>query len=105
MGGNGEVRTMRDEPPGFREFVAGRSPALLRTAGLLTGDPQLAEDLLQTALARTWPHWERIADGYPDAYVRRVMVRAQGTWWRLGRRGETAVADLAEGADSRPAGA
>jgi hypothetical protein len=38
------------EPDGFREFVAVRSPALLRTAWMLTGDVQLAEDLLQTAL-------------------------------------------------------
>ena len=35
---------------GFDEFVATRSPALLRTAYLLTGDHGLAEDLLQTAL-------------------------------------------------------
>ena len=36
---------------GFEEFVAARSPALLRTAWLLTGDDGLAEDLVQTALA------------------------------------------------------
>ena len=54
------------EPQGFREFVEARSPALLRTAWMLTGDAALAEDLLQTALARTWPHWSRVADGgYP----------------------------------------
>ncbi len=34
----------------FRDFVAVRSRALLRTAYLLTGDHHLAEDLLQTAL-------------------------------------------------------
>ena len=39
---------------GFDEFVATRSPALLRTAYLLTGDHGLAEDLLQTALAKCW---------------------------------------------------
>ncbi len=34
----------------FREFVAARTPALLRTAYLLVGgDWALAEDLLQTA--------------------------------------------------------
>ena len=37
---------------GFDEFVAARSSALLRTAYLLTGDHALAEDLLQTALAK-----------------------------------------------------
>lgn len=71
---------MRTEPPGFREFVVARSPALLRTAWMLTGDQAAAEDLLQTALARTWPHWARIADGQPDAYVRKVMVRVNANW-------------------------
>jgi len=37
--------------------VVARSPALLRTAWMLTGDTATAEDLLQTALAKTWPHW------------------------------------------------
>ncbi|MBS2939661.1 SigE family RNA polymerase sigma factor [Nocardioides sp. J2M5] len=68
------------EPPGFREFVEARSPALLRTAWMLTGDQAAAEDLLQTALARTWPHWTRVVDGHPDAYVRKVMVRVHASW-------------------------
>jgi RNA polymerase sigma-70 factor (sigma-E family) len=71
---------VRTEPSGFREFVVARSPALLRTAWMLTGDQAAAEDLLQTALARTWPHWARIADGQPDAYVRKVMVRTNANW-------------------------
>jgi RNA polymerase sigma-70 factor (sigma-E family) len=68
------------EPVDFREFVLARSPALLRTAWMLTGDGALAEDLLQTALARAWPHWHRIADGRPEAYVRTVMVRTNSSW-------------------------
>jgi RNA polymerase sigma-70 factor (sigma-E family) len=71
---------VRAEPPGFREFVESRSPALLRTAWMLTGDEAAAEDLLQNALARTWPHWTRVADGHPDAYVRKVMVRVNASW-------------------------
>ena len=73
---------MASEPEGFREFVVARSPALLRTAWMLTGDAQMAEDLLQTALARTWPHWGRVGSDRPEAYVRRVMVRQQGAWSR-----------------------
>lgn len=68
------------EPDGFREFVAGRSPSLLRTAWMLTGDAASAEDLLQTALARTWPHWARVSQGHPEAYVRTVMVRTNASW-------------------------
>jgi RNA polymerase sigma-70 factor (sigma-E family) len=71
---------VRTEPAGFREFVVARSPALLRTAWMLTGDQAAAEDLLQTALARTWPHLARVADAQPDAYVRKVMVRVNASW-------------------------
>ncbi|MGW5671476.1 sigma factor, partial [Micromonospora sp. NPDC003776] len=66
----------------FHEFVVQRSPALSRTAYLLTGDHQLAEDLLQSALARTYRHWRRVRDGDPEAYVRRVMYHQQVSWWR-----------------------
>jgi RNA polymerase sigma-70 factor (sigma-E family) len=89
-----------DDPPGFREFVVARSPALLRTAWLLTGDAQLAEDLLQSALARTWPHWHRVATGQPEAYVWRVMVNLQSSWWRRRWRGETSTADVPDEARS-----
>ncbi|WP_434096328.1 hypothetical protein [Streptosporangium roseum] len=42
----------------FRESVSARSPALMRLAYLLTGgDQHAAEDLLQTALARTVARW------------------------------------------------
>ncbi|MFC3503585.1 SigE family RNA polymerase sigma factor [Micromonospora krabiensis] len=69
----------------FHEFVVHRSPALSRTAYLLTGDHQLAEDLLQSALARTYRHWSRIRDGDPEAYVRRTMYHQQVSWWRRRR--------------------
>lgn len=83
------------EQDDFREFVEARSSALLRTAWMFTGDAHLAEDLLQTALARTWPHWERIRYGSPEAYVRTVMVRTHASWRaRLWRR-ESPTADLA----------
>ena len=37
----------------FESFVVARTPALLRTAYVLCGDQQLAEDLVQLSLART----------------------------------------------------
>ena len=60
-------------PPGFTEFVMGRSSALFRTAVLLTRDPHLAQDLVQTALTKVWRNWDRI-QGEPEAYTRRVIV-------------------------------
>jgi hypothetical protein len=53
----------------FEEFVAACGPRLLRSAWFLTGDRHLAEDLLQSALARVWPKWGRIAEENPEAYV------------------------------------
>ncbi|MCZ7436150.1 SigE family RNA polymerase sigma factor [Micromonospora sp. WMMC241] len=80
----------------FHEFVVQRSPALSRTAYLLTGDHHLAEDLLQSALARTYRHWRRIRDGDPEAYVRRVMYHQQVSWWRRRRVAERLDASPAE---------
>jgi DNA-directed RNA polymerase specialized sigma24 family protein len=76
---------VRDEE--FGAFVAGRSTALLRTAFLLTGDRHVAEDLLQTALAKTYLAWSGIrAEAGPEAYVRRVLVTTNVSWWRSRRR-------------------
>ena len=67
----------------FRSYVIGRSPALLRTAYLLTGSRADAEDLLQTALAKTYLSWDRIREQEAlDGYVRRIMVNTQTSWWR-----------------------
>ncbi|MFC0029710.1 SigE family RNA polymerase sigma factor [Micromonospora chaiyaphumensis] len=82
-------------PEGFDDFVVTRSPRLLRTAFLLTRDWALAEDLLQTALARAWEAWRRI-DGDPEPYVRRIIVNAYASSWRRRWWGELPTADLPE---------
>ncbi len=79
--------------PGFDEFVAARSTALLRTAYLLTHDHGLAEDLLQTSLTKAWFAWSRISDS-PEAYVRKVLFNTYATWWRRRWNGEHATEDL-----------
>lgn len=83
-------------PDGFEEYVVTRSPRLVHAAYLLTGDRGLAEDLVQTALARTWPHWDRIRADNPDAYVHRVLVRLSQTWWRRRWRGEVPTDEIPE---------
>ncbi len=60
-------------PDGFEAFVAARGDALHRMAYHLTRDHALAEDLVQTALAKAWPAWRRI-EGEPEPYVRKIMV-------------------------------
>lgn len=84
----------------FDGFVAARSRALLQTAWLLTGDWHLAEDLLQTTLAKAYPAWHRIRDGNDEAYVRRVLVTTYSTWWRRAWRREQATDQLADVVDA-----
>jgi RNA polymerase sigma-70 factor (sigma-E family) len=85
-----------EQQDAFREFVAGRSSALLRTAVLLSGgDRHTAEDLLQNALVKAAGRWQRIED--PEAYVRQVLYRQQVSRWRLKwPRREVSVAELPE---------
>jgi RNA polymerase sigma-70 factor (sigma-E family) len=79
----------------FEAFVVGRSPALLRTAVLLTGDRYDAEDLLQTALLRVARHWSRALD-HPDAYTRRVLVNLAVDRTRRRRRHPERLGDVPE---------
>ncbi len=94
--------TITDPAPGveaktqFAAFVVGRGPSLQRTAYLLTGDWELAEDLLQTALAKCYLAWGRIQHQDPEGYVRKVLVNTHATWWRRRWRGETATGVLPE---------
>jgi RNA polymerase sigma-70 factor (sigma-E family) len=76
----------------FLDFVAARSTSLFRTAYALTGHQQAAEDLMQTALAKTAARWGRVED--PAAYVRRLMYHEQVSWWRRNRVRETELTEL-----------
>ncbi len=79
----------------FREFVTARHAALLRTAYLLVGNWASAEDLLQTALAKTYLAWDRIEHNHAvEAYTRRVLVNTATSWWRRRWHGERATAVL-----------
>ncbi|MEU4680869.1 SigE family RNA polymerase sigma factor [Micromonospora sp. NPDC023737] len=86
----------------FREFVAARSAALLRTAYLLAGDWATAEDLLQTALTKTYLAWRRLGGiEAVEPYARRVLVNTSTSWWRRRWHGERPTDVLPEraGAD------
>ncbi|WFE59760.1 SigE family RNA polymerase sigma factor [Micromonospora sp. WMMD712] len=81
----------------FREFVAARSGALLRTAYLLTGDWATAEDLLQTALTKTYLACKRLGGIEAiEPYARRVMVNTSTSWWRRRWHGERPTEVLPE---------
>lgn len=81
------------EPEGFRAFVESRSPALLRSGWLLTGDWASAEDLVQTALAAAWPRWGDVRLA-PEPYVRKIMVNTFLRWRQRKWNGEIATGKL-----------
>ena len=85
-----------DTVPDFDSWVAARGPAMLRLAYTLTGNRADAEDVVQEALARALPRWERISRvDNVDAYVRRMVVNAHTSWWRKWRRRESPSAEVA----------
>lgn len=54
-----------------------------------------AQDLLQTALARTYGRWDRIEDkSLADAYLRRVMINTRTEWWRARKLDEVPTEQL-----------
>ncbi len=83
--------------PSFSSYVRARGPVLLRTARSLTANPSDAEDLLQTALTKTYVAWERIEDHRAlDGYVRRALVNTRTSQWRKRKVDEFACEELPE---------
>lgn len=70
----------------FTAFMAEAEPLLARTAWLLCGDRHRAEELVQTALVRTYVAWPRARATDPLAYARRVIANARIDTWRKHRR-------------------
>src|SRR6266508_2742737 len=86
----------------FDVFVRGRHTALLRFAHALTGDHELAADLVQDALERTGVAWSRVRrKDDPEGYVLRIIVTGYVSWWRRLRR-ERLVAAVPETAYEDP---
>jgi RNA polymerase sigma-70 factor (sigma-E family) len=72
----------------FEEFAGARLAAVLRFATALTGDPDLAKDLVQEVLIRASARWRKIGQlDRPEAYVRKMVVNEYLSWrrrsWRL----------------------
>ncbi|AVH57762.1 MULTISPECIES: SigE family RNA polymerase sigma factor [Streptomyces] len=83
--------------PSFASYVKARQPVLLRTARSLTANPSDAEDLLQTALTKTYVVWDRIEDHRAlDGYVRRALLNTRTSQWRKRKVDEFACEELPE---------
>ena len=87
-------RTPECPAPDFDSWVTARGPALMRLAFALTGNRADAEDLVQEALSRALPKWNRIGRlKDPDAYTRRMIINAHVSVWRRTTRRESPVAE------------
>ena len=70
----------------FAEFARARAQALHRAAYLMVGDAQLAQDLVQEALTKTYVAWPRLRDPRnAEAYCRKAITTTAISWFR--RRG------------------
>ena len=78
-----------DAPPttdlGFVEMLGAELPRLQRTARLLVGSGDVADELVAEAIARTLPKWRNGVVADPAAYVRRVLVNLVNRRWRRRR--------------------
>ena len=67
----------------YEEFVSSRLAALARYALMLTGDPHLAQDLVQETMVRVQLKWRRLASvDALEPYVKRMMVNLYLDWRR-----------------------
>lgn len=79
----------------FEEFADAQQRGLLRTAFVLTGDRQLAEDLVQTVLTSVWLRWSRIGSlEQRDAYVRKMLLTQYVSWRRRRWWNEAPTAEI-----------
>jgi RNA polymerase sigma-70 factor (sigma-E family) len=79
----------------FTEFATAYGAHLRRTAFLLCHDWHLAEDLAQTALAKTYVAWRRSgAPQSPHAFCQTVLLRSFLDHRRRRSSGEVSLAEL-----------
>ena len=86
----------------FAELVHACWASLYRTAYLMLGDAAEAEDLVQTALAKTYARWRRVRsiDAAPG-YARTTLVNTAASWFRKkGWRNERPTEVLPEAAST-----
>jgi RNA polymerase sigma-70 factor (sigma-E family) len=82
----------------FTAFATAMTPRLFRTALLMCGDWHLAEDLVQTTLAKLFVKWSKVEHAdVPEAYARGVLTKTFLSHKRVRRNAELPSVDL--GAD------
>ena len=80
----------------YGEFARAAWPRLYRSAVMILGDRQLAEDLVQTALVKTYLAWPRLHEREKaQAYARRAMVNLSRDWFRKHAWSHESTVDVA----------
>jgi RNA polymerase sigma-70 factor (ECF subfamily) len=93
----GGSRASVDRDAEFAEFVRGASTSLHRTAYLLTGSRESAQDAVQTALTRVYLAWDRHEQwDNPTAYARQAVVNVVLTGQRRKWTGELPQAEMSD---------
>jgi RNA polymerase sigma-70 factor (sigma-E family) len=81
----------------FDEFVTDRLAALLRYAAVLSGDREIAQDIVQEVMIRAHRRWPQIAAmEHPERYIHRMVTNEYLSWRR---RWSTRLVVLAEAPD------
>ena len=81
------VGTAKGRRVQYEQFVRDRQRPLFRFAVVLTGDPVLAEEIVQSVFARCYERWQLVAAADDaNAYVRRMVVNEYIGWRRRNRR-------------------
>jgi RNA polymerase sigma-70 factor (sigma-E family) len=69
--------------PDFERFARAELPRLLRYAVMLTGERDLAQDLVQDVLVKAHGEWARVsAAQHPERYITRMLTHAFLSWRR-----------------------
>lgn len=84
----------------YSEYYQVRGPILRRTAYLLVGSWDDADDLVQATFVKLYVHWGRIRSETLDGYARRVLVNEFLAGCR--KRRETPVAQIGDRAAPPP---
>jgi len=88
----------------FDEFYLATRADLLRQLTAMTGDPEMAQDVLQEAYARGWQRWSRVSGlEDPAAWVRTVAWRLAVSQFRRRKVADRFLAGLRRRALDMPA--
>jgi len=91
----------RREDEEFDAFMTASWPSLYHTAVLMTGNAQLAEDLLQNTMGKVYKSWRRVSRAeHPRAYARTILANEVTSWWRRRSSYELPVDSLPEPAST-----